>query len=301
MPELIFTEKQAGKRLDQALEDFFPNLGLRGRRRLLASGEVLLNGKPAKSSARVQAGDMARIPDLSEPRQAAGAFLLERGDPYLFFFKPAGLHTAHINASPLPSLEGALSALAQGESQDIRLLQRLDRGTSGIVAAAISPKAEEEWRRMEKEGRTQKYYLAILEGRLNGPVAASRALDTDNRRKTRVLDRESPNATSFTPLYYFEDGQDFGFSGQGAFTLAGCRLSSGQRHQIRAHAAWLGHPLFGDSLYGKGDGDFILQHCALSFPGRKVILAGPEFLGSKLPAPASDAARSWLSSQIGEI
>lgn len=297
MAELTFTEKQAGKRLDQALEDFFPNLGLRGRRRLLASGEVLLNGKPTKSSARVQAGDMARIPDLPEPGQAAGAFLLERDYPWLFFFKPAGLHTAQIAASPEPSLEGALPALAPGEFQDIRLLQRLDRGTSGIVAAALSPEAEEEWRRMEKDGRTRKYYLTILEGRLNGPVEASRALDTDNRRKTRVLDRESPNATSFTPLYYFEDGRNFGFAGAGALTLAGCRLSSGQRHQIRAHAAWLGHPLYGDSLYGKNGGDFILQHCALTFPERAVILAGPEFLGNKLPAAARRAAETWLSSQ----
>lgn len=302
MAEWRVSERRAGQRLDQALEEALPSLGLRGRRRLISGGGVLLNGRPGKSAQRVRAGDLVTTADPPAQEPPPGAAFLESSGPYCFFYKPAGMHTARIAGGSAPSLESALPDLLpqalKEAPQRPALLQRLDWGTSGIVTAALSKDAGEAYRKMEKDGRVQKLYLALLQGRLEKPVAARRALDTDNRRKTRILPWEGAKATSLTPLFVWENGRDCPFTeaapGEGPATLALCALSSGQRHQIRAHAAFLGHPLCGDSLYGGGLGAFILQHFALRFPGHEAALDGGRFIMDKLPQKARQALAAAL-------
>lgn len=304
MQEWRIAEDLAGSRLDKALAELLPELGIRGRRRLIASLGILVNGRPARAASRVKSGDLVQIPEMAPTNDAAtGAFLLDWQEPYCFFYKPAGLHTVRVAGSNTSSLEAAVPSLVaekQGD-REIRLLQRLDFGTSGIVAGATSRAAEENYRKWEREGRIDKYYLAFLEGVLEEPVCASAALDTAKRRKSRVLDHKSQRRTCFTPLYIWKNGEDFPLAGfpspKGPFTLAGCRLCAGQRHQVRAHAAWLGHPLVGDQLYGKGSGGFILQHFALDFPDHSVELKGAEFLKNQMPNTAREAIAAWLAEE----
>lgn len=301
MSEWRIGKDQEGLRLDQALAALLPEMGIRGRRRLISNSHVLLNGHSAKAASRVKSGDRVEIQEHNQKNnEASGAFLLEVREPYCFFYKPAGLHSARIIASNTPSLEELLGSLIpkKYENKNIKPLQRLDFGTSGIITAALSEEAELAYRRWEKEGLINKYYLAFLEGFLEEPVSVDRALDTSKRRKSRILDKKSSNSTFFTPLHVWEKGArlplaNFNFP-DAPITLAGCRLHSGQRHQIRAHASWLGHPLIGDSLYGNGGGNFILQHFALDFPGRFIQLQGAEFLKEKLPASTQEAISAWL-------
>lgn len=304
MAEFRLGKELEGMRLDQALAKFYPELGIRARRRLVANRDLLLNGHHPHASTRIKKGDLLHLPEKSgENENAAGAFLLGLREPYCFFYKSAGLHTAHVAESGNPSLEAALGSLAPEKYIDnIRLLQRLDFGTSGIVAAALSQEAADKYRQWEKDGQTGKYYLAFLEGRLEKPILVDRALDTAKRRKSHVLEHKSERYTLFKPLAVWEKGDDFPLPGlpfpQGPFTLAGCQLSSGQRHQIRAHAAWLGHPLVGDELYGKGTGGFILQHCALAFPGHSIQLGGEESIKAKMPASVQKAVDAWLAEKM---
>lgn len=302
-------EARSGQRLDRALEEIFPDLGLRGRRRLLEKGAILINSQSAKGATRVKTGDLVKILDQPEKEGPAAdnAFLLAVQEPYCFFYKPPGLHTAVIAASLEPSLQALIPDLIPEtlRYKEIRLLQRLDYGTSGIVAAALTSQAERAYRQMEKEGLISKHYLALLEGRLEGPVKVAQALDTDNRRKTRVLREIGPKATFFDPVYTWEKDQDKLFSeivpGKAPVTLAVCRLSSGQRHQIRAHASWLGHPLCGDPLYGNGAGNFILQHFHLAFPEHEIGLKGSTFIKNQLSDEPGNALKAWLDNEKSRI
>ncbi len=303
MPEWKAGADNAGQRIDQALKDILPHLGLRGRRRLVDAGKIRINGRTAKNSLRLKEGDLVEYPDSTEGdgQVPSGSFLLSLQSPYCFFYKPPGLHTVHQQASSAPSLESGLPSIIPEELKDLkpRLLQRLDFGTSGIVAAALSEEAEKDYREMEKAGLIRKYYLALLKGKLEEPVIVSQSLDTANRRKTRVLSSQSPKSTCLTPLHVWEKGQATPFPEavmeDETVTLAGCELTSGQRHQIRAHSSWLGHPLCGDNLYGGGEGKFILQHFALAFPGHKVILDESSFLKYLLPGAAQKAVDGWLT------
>ena len=138
------------------------------------------------------------------------------------------------------------------------------------MCAALSTEAAANFISHEKGALCEKHYYALLQGRLKSPVLVKNALLCDNRKKTRVLAREGERHTRFLPLMHVQVSSFpcFGKGGNEIMTIARCMIRSGQRHQIRAHAGWLGHPLAGDTLYGSDiQGYFMLEHWLLEFPG----------------------------------
>lgn len=343
----------AGQRLDQALAELLPDLGLRGRRRRIAQGRILINGRLRPAACRLRVDDeILLLEDAAEPAvhsdsdidraqrtqnapedrvAGASAFpadlprLLARQGEYCFLYKPARLHSAALAGSNGSSLEACLPRLLPGEAAEARLLQRLDYGTSGIICAALNEDAAKAFRRAEAAGRCEKRYLALLKGILPEPATARQALGTDGRRKSRVRADSSDSLrwTEFWPLHCW--------SGEEAkraladllpgvadptpvaepltgLTLAACRICRGARHQIRAHAAALGYPLWGDELYGSGNpkppesgaaarpgADFFLHHGGLRLPDAACALM-PAWV---LPPAIAEAARKWLESPTG--
>ena len=337
-----------GQRLDYALSLLVPQKGLRGRKRSIESGQVLVNGRPCKAAQRLRKGDvvsLADAPDADPQTQNAVADapdtdagpadanfdalprLLERQGEFCFFYKPVGLHTAALTGGNTPSLESMLSQLLAGqgcaeaapqdgadmnaEAVPPQLMQRLDYGTSGIVCAALSPQAAKAFRLAEAAGRCEKRYVALLAGRLEDDFTVTFALRTDKRSKSRVLEREAgcTRWTNFTPLHYF-DGDDLpqlALTKDSQFhrvglTLVGCRIRRGARHQIRAHAAAVGHPLWNDPLYADKDpeaevqtshGAFYLHHGCLLLPGANCVMPPP---WSFLPTAVARQVLEWLAS-----
>lgn len=211
--------------------------------------------------------------------------LLHAHGEWRFLYKPTGMHTAAGKRSP--SLEEALPALSD---QPLLLCNRLDCGTSGIVAAALGSHAVEQWRRAESAGLCVKRYAALLCGHMARPLTAAWALDACRRATTKILREPAPalRRTRFIPLLLLRAG-DLGALPHASpwlealrrvpadlpLTLAGCVIHMGARHQIRVHAARLGHPLWGDSRYGNknesfNDDTFLLHHGALDAPGASV-------------------------------
>ena len=342
-----------GQRLDYALTLLLPQMGLRGRKRCIESGQVLVNGRTCTAAQRLRKGDVVSLADAQPEISAmpasvaAGTIcahdgstsadpamqprLLERQGEFFFFFKPVGLHTAALTGGGGPNLESMLPQLLaeQARAHDVaasgegesgagpalpQLLQRLDYGTSGIVCAALSPQAVKAFRLAEAAGRCEKRYIALLAGRLEDDFSVTFALRTDKRSKSRVLESNADRSrwTDFTPLHYFEGAdlpqlaitEDSQFYREG-LTLAGCRIRRGARHQIRAHAAAVGHPLWNDPLYGDGDPEatphlqphsaFYLHHGCLLFPGANCATPPP---WSFLPEAAARKAMEWLTADI---
>ncbi|MCR5259410.1 MAG: RNA pseudouridine synthase, partial [Desulfovibrio sp.] len=242
-----------------------------------------------------------------------------RGD-FCFFAKPAMLHTVRVAGSREPSLEDQIPRLmaeaSGGLGKDggrqpncplVRLLQRLDFETSGIVAGALSAEAEASFRKLEREGRVSKRYVCLLEGSLQDEAAVSSRLVSDGRGGVQVRTEDDPDpvrATRLYPLCRIEPSElSASVQGVDALTLAGVVIRRGARHQIRAHAASLGHPLVGDSKYGangrlvpkagKNSPRFLLHHGRLSFNSEFV-----EFEPAwALPAEAKKAVRSWFADE----
>ncbi|NCB21506.1 MAG: pseudouridine synthase [Deltaproteobacteria bacterium] len=331
------SQNMVGQRLDFALSLLLPQMGLRGRKRCIENGLVLVNGRACSAAQRLRKGDVVILQDaVQEPKDVAPLAETEEQsaacapgmdsnqcEPRLlavqgelcFFFKPAGLHTAALVGGTAPSLEGMLPQLLASSVDSLagscpQLLQRLDHGTSGLVCGAFSPEAADDFRRLEVAGHCEKRYVALLAGRLEEDFTVRRALRTDKRNKSRVLERDTGRTrwTEFFPLYYF-DGPELNlpaFDEDSQFhrvglTLAGCRIRRGARHQIRAHAASFGHPLWNDPLYGFASADedadaspsvFFLHHGCLTLPGATCIVPPP---WTFLPEPAARRALEWLN------
>ena len=332
-------QNMVGQRLDFALSLLLPHMGLRGRKRCIENGLVLVNGRACTAAQRLRKGDVvslqavdqepaAAVPMAKAVEQSAACApgmdcsqceprLLAIQGALCFFYKPAGLHTSALVGGTAPSLEGMLPQLLVGNDGSAagscpQLLQRLDHGTSGIVCGAFGNEAAEDFRRLEVAGHCEKRYVALLAGRLEEDFTVRRALRTDKRNKSRVLECDTGRSrwTEFLPLYYFDGpelnlpalDEDSQFHRVG-LTLAGCRIRRGARHQIRAHAASFGHPLWNDPLYGFASTDddtgaesasvFFLHHGCLTLPGATCIVPPP---WTFLPEPAAQRALEWLNS-----
>lgn len=259
---MLVSGAMSGRRLDYALRRWRPELSVRAARRMIEDGLVSVNGEVGKPCRKLAQGDEVVLAQPGAATPTGGARLLEFWEDYCFFYKPAGMHTVALAGRENASLERAAPLLldADGIQPEVRLLQRLDCGTCGIVAGTLSVETAMRYRLAEKMGRCVKTYAAVLCGRLARGVWAKNRLDCAGGKKARIrqLAAESPlEWTYFEPLAYAQN-----------LTLARCVIRMGKRHQIRAHAAALGLPLLGDSLYGAANGgNFFLEHYQFSMPG----------------------------------
>ena len=256
----LVTPDEAGRRLDVLLAALAPDLGLRGRRRLIETGRVTVDGQIRKPGYRPLPGQAIAFEALPAPTCPPALRLVARTSRYAALAKPAGLSSVHLAGGDLPSVEDFLPGLLPGAV----LVNRLDAATSGLLLAALDSEAAADYRRLEDSGQVHKTYLAVVHGRLPAPLAIARSLDTARRRKTAVLPADSSDllrATAVRPLSY-EPERDL--------TLVEAVIRKGARHQIRAHLAASGHPILGDALYGPPDastGRLHLHHARIELPG----------------------------------
>lgn len=297
-----------GERLDRALEALLPGSGLRLRRRLIEAGRVLVEGRPAPAGLKLRPGQrVSLLPDAAgdaseieaAPRfSARQVTIVERTKDYAALDKPAGLHSAALAGGGGHSLEALLPELFPGITP--RLLNRLDFLTSGIVLASMNARAAKVFAALKPKD-VVKEYLAVVQGVLAEPLQLKRKLDTDDRRRTRVLgkmENESRGWTLVWPEAALADGR----------TLLRVRIQAGARHQIRAHLAAANLPIVGDPLYGdpvegepgeggadavEAGGRLYLHHRKLEFPGFRAFCQPPwlkelERIAPARPMPAAE-------------
>lgn len=125
----------------------------------------------------------------------------------------------------------------------MHLVFRLDRETSGVVVLAKDAKMASRLQTAMMNRKAGKAYLAILTGELREPVTVDQPLGDDVASpvfvKSAVTADGKAAVTHFRPM-----------TANAGFTLARVVTESGRKHQIRAHAQWLGHALVGDKIYG---------------------------------------------------
>ncbi len=322
MKRLTVLPEDEDLRLDRALERLLPDMGLRGRRRLCELGLALVNGRPAPASRKMKAGDNVEVPDpsstasMKEKNDAPrGLFpddaprLVARFPHLAALYKPAAMHTETLAGKPGVSLQALLPSLL---GADARLLNRLDFPTSALTAAAKDEEGERLYKDAQDNGRTEKRYLALLEGELSHETVATQKLILKNRTRVLVELADHPDARRHTrvlPLAVLDAAElirklklrERGWTGlpPDVVTLAGCSILKGARHQIRAHCSALGYPLLGDRRYGArftpGENDdeaFFLHHGRLTLPGLDAV-ATPVWL-PLLEAGTANAAERWL-------
>lgn len=278
---LLIDEKLAGMRADNALKEICP-LSLRGRRRLFGDGQVFLNKRRAKAGDCVYTGDILTVRAGEEDRERgtvpAGCTLVFCDEEYAFFSKPCGLHTVSLQGRDNRSLEEAVPYILPDIPEAWQLLQRLDYGTSGLVACALTEDARLSFRTAEQKGLIEKRYVCLLAGELAKERVIKARLVSSGHGSVRALEEEDSNTarhTAFYPLLAAPLNALLPCPSDKMVTLAGVVLHRGARHQIRCHAASMDLPLLFDTQYGAEGHEnfsFFLHHGSLRALGRQILL-----------------------------
>ena len=242
-----------GQRIDNALSALLKGVPRSLIYRLLRTGQVRVNGKRAKPDTRLAEGDQLRIPpvrvatreDSGAPpaglvKQVAGSVIFEDRD-FLAIDKPAGI-ASHGGSSVS---FGAIELLRAARPREhLELAHRLDRDTSGVLVFARTRQGLSGLQALIRQGEVKKQYLCLLTGKLerakfdvNAPLRKS--VLSAGERMVRVDEEGKPALTFFREIERFPDA-----------SMVEATLDTGRTHQIRVHAAHVGHPVAGDPKYG---------------------------------------------------
>ncbi len=289
MPTIQYTitEREAGRTVKSiALKEMCLSRGMFSS--LKFQNGVLLDGKPVRADVRLAPGqtlsvtweDGAQSP--LEPAPDVPFSIAFADDYYLILDKPAPLPTLSSALQTGPTLENALYArLGCPKNYVFRPVNRLDKGTSGLLCAALDAHAQQRLQKQLHSPDFLREYLAVCEGTPPEPYGV---LDLPLAKAADGIRREV-RGDGLRAVTHYRVEQ----AGNGRALLR-LRLETGRTHQIRAHLRALECPIVGDYLYGAPDpalpGRFALHSCLIRF-------AHPftgEIIRRESPLPAELAA-----------
>ena len=277
--EITVADTDAGVRLDRVVANRCPELSRTRVQELIEGGLVLLNGKTAKDSHKVHAGDAIEVVAESRPALRAEAEsiplnILYEDEDVIAVNKVAGM-TVHAGAgNSHGTLVNALLGRGQSLSQSSDLLRpgivhRLDKETSGILLVAKNDFAHARLAEAFRERSVQKIYIALVQGvwkEERGRIEL--AIARDPNRRTRMTTKRA--ALLHNAREARTDWQVLGRVD--STTLLEVQLHTGRTHQIRVHFSALRHPVVGDTLYGAA-GQLHIGRTTLPSLGRNFLHA----------------------------
>ncbi len=244
----------AGERLDRYLAGAVEDLTRSAAARLLEEGRIRLNGKPLGKNYRLQGGEVLTV-DLPAPEPAEALpqdipldIVYEDGD-IIVINKPVGLVVHRAPGHPDGTLVNALLHHCAGSLSGVGgalrpgIVHRIDRDTSGLMVAAKNDFAHLSLSAQLQDHSLRRTYEAVVVGNLRedrGTVDAPIGRCPTDRKKMAVTEKNSRSAVTHYEVLRRYRG----------YTYIRCFLETGRTHQIRVHMAYLGHPLYGDTVYG---------------------------------------------------
>ncbi len=250
-------EDQIGQRLDRFLAPLLPSLSRVNIQQLIAGEAILVKGKASKPGYALRRGDTVSIvhatpvvPPTQAKAQELPLDILYEDEDLLVLNKASGMV---VHPAPGHSDDTLVNALLahypelQGVGEDGRpgIVHRLDKDTSGLIIIARNTRTLTALMEEMQAHRIVKRYLALVDGIVaqdQGSIDAPIGRDTRNRQMMTVTTRDSREART-----HFRVMQRFA-----RHTLLLLQLETGRTHQIRVHLKAIGHPVFGDPVYGSG-------------------------------------------------
>jgi len=255
---------EAGMRLDRWFKIHYPGLGFGPLQKLLRSGQVRVDGGRVKSDARVQPGQMVRIPPLdvdakvksgpiagkdlkhSTDFELLSRMVLHEDDKVIVLNKPPGL-AVQGGSGVARHIDQMLEAWTSPKGEKPRLVHRLDRDTSGVLVIARTRGAAQKLTAAFRERDTKKTYWALVKG-----VPRKH----EDKISTWLVKEPTADGDRMRIAKHGEDGADHAISYYRVLETAAQNLAwlemepyTGRTHQLRVHALHIGHPIIGDPKY----------------------------------------------------
>lgn len=261
--QFIISYESEGERIDKYLNELIDSLSRSYIQKLLAEGNVTVNGQKIKANYKIKPEDEIKLylppavtPDI-EPENIPLDILYEDDDvivvnkPKDMVVHPAPGHYSHTLVNALlyhcsGNLSGINGILRPG------IVHRIDKDTTGSVIACKNDYAHAAIAQQLKEHSIVRKYHAIVCGipkEEEGTIHTLIGRHQNDRKKMSVVRTGGKDAiTHYRILQSFEK-----------YSYVECILETGRTHQIRVHMASIGHPLLGDETYGTGRSSFHLQ------------------------------------------
>ncbi|WP_112945862.1 MULTISPECIES: RluA family pseudouridine synthase [unclassified Rhizobium] len=258
---------EAGMRLDRWFKIHYPGLGFGPLQKLMRSGQVRVDGGRVKTDARVQPGQVVRVPPLDVDAKKAGPIAshdLKHGGDYellqrmvlhedekvIVLNKPAGL-AVQGGSGVTRNIDKMLEAWTSPKGEKPRLVHRLDRDTSGVLVIARTRGAAQKLTAAFRERDTKKTYWSLVKG-----VPRKH----EDKISTWLVKEQTPDGDRMRVCKHGEEGADHAISYYKVRETAAQNLAwlemepyTGRTHQLRVHALHIGHPIIGDPKYFDDD------------------------------------------------
>lgn len=264
MKSIIVNSNEAGQRLDKLLGKYLNLAGKGFLYKMMRKKNITLNGKKCDGSEKLSMGDEIKLFLADETIEKFSEVKVQKvhhqkldivyeDQHILMINKPSGMLSQKAKETDESLVEYLIDYLLESgqlTKEDLRsfrpsVCNRLDRNTSGLVAAGKSLAGLQMLSSVLKDRSLHKYYVCGVKGIIKEKQLISGYLKKDEKtNQVMILKKEEEDAlpirTEYEPIGYAND----------QYTLLKVTLITGRTHQIRAHLASIGHPLLGDHKYG---------------------------------------------------
>ena len=265
MKEYIVSQEEKGKRLDTYIPSVDTDITRTSAQRLIEDGNILVNGKNAKVSYKIQENDKISV-EIPEPKQIElkaqniPIEIIYEDSDIIVVNKPKGMVVHPANGNPDGTLVNAIMAICKdslsGIGGEIRpgIVHRIDKDTSGLLIVAKNDNAHVKMSEQIKNHEVKKTYIALVRGvfkeneaTIDVPIGRS----TSDRKKMAVNKNGKNAITHIKVLKRFDK-----------YTLLKVNIETGRTHQIRVHLSHIGYPIVGDYTYSNGKNEFdVIGQC----------------------------------------